>query len=47
MEIAPEFKGAQSSHTIWESEAFYAGVFHALSRIPSHEHVEEERETKI
>lgn len=30
---------AQTSHTFWDSEVFYAGVFRALSRIPSHEHV--------
>ena len=39
--------GVQTNHTIWDSEAFYAGVFRALSRIPSQEHVGEERETKI
>lgn len=39
--------GIQTSHTIWDSEAFYAGVFRALSRIPSHEHVGEERVMKI
>ena len=39
--------GVQTSNTIWDSEAFYAGVFRALSRIPSYEHVGEERETKI
>ena len=39
--------GVQTSHMIWDSEAFYAGVFRALSRIPSHEHVGEERVMKI
>ena len=39
--------GVQTSHTIWDSEAFYAGVFRALSRIPSQKHVGEERVMKI
>ena len=39
--------GVQTSHTIRNSEAFFAGVFRALSGIPSHEHEGEKRETKI
>ena len=39
--------GVQTSHTIWDSESFYAGVFRVLSRIPSQKHVGEERVMKI